>query len=158
MCTHDGRAADIDLTATAPLRLGIACGQQVWMDNAGGGVTRVRATDLRRLARQVAAARAEHPGRDVIADINVVIADEARCARAALAESTDLSAADTLLYVGTASGLAGLIADMYALRLTDGAMLIPLLGQEMLELIRNEVLPRLQTFLPSHPSNQLRLA
>ena len=30
--------------------------------------------------------------------------------------------------------------------------------QEVLELIRNEVLPQLQTFLPSHSSNELRLA
>jgi hypothetical protein len=54
----------------------------------------------------------------------------------------------TLLYVGTATGLAGLVADLYALGMTDGAMLIPLIGEDVPALIRDEVLPELATFMP----------
>lgn len=151
MCADAGQTADLDVAARTPLRLGVAYGPHTWL-NLPGDLTRVRATDLRHLARQVAAARSERPGRDVVADINVVIAGEARSARAALDECADLPADDTLLYVGTPVGLAGLVADLYALRIIDGVVLIPLFGQEMLELIRNEVVPELQTFLPLQPA------
>lgn len=157
MGTHDRHTADIHLTAKTPLRLGIEHGQRVWPD-ATGDLMRVRATDLRHLARRVAAVRAEHPGRDVVADIHVVIAADARSARAALAASGEPPAADALLYVGTATGLAGLIADLHALGLIDGAILIPLLGQEMVDRIYNEVLPQLKTFLPAHCGDQSRPA
>lgn len=157
MCTPDGNKVDIRLADRAPLRLGIADGEHVWLETPAE-LTRVRATDLRHLTRQVAAVRAEHPGHDVVADIHVVIAGEAQAARAALAESGEPTPVDTLLYVGTASGLAGLVADLYALGITDGAMLIPLLGQGAVDLIRSEVLPQLQTLLPAHPSRQPRPA
>ncbi|OSC32266.1 hypothetical protein B8W69_00205 [Mycobacterium vulneris] len=158
MCTPDGHRIDIDLTDRAPLRLGIADGQHVWL-HTPGDLTRVRASDLRRLAREVAAVRVEYPGRDVVADIHVVIADEAQAARAALAEAGKSPPVDTLFYVGTASGLAGLVADLYALGITDGAMLIPLLGSGVVEFLRREVLPELQTLLPAGPrSSQPRPA
>ncbi|TAM72275.1 hypothetical protein [Mycobacterium sp.] len=147
MHAEAGQTADFDVAARTSLRLGIAYGQNMWL-NIPGDLMRVRATDLRHLARQVAAVRSEHPGCDVLADINVAIAGDARSARSALEKRTDLPADNTLLYVGTPVGLAGLVADLYALHITDGAVLIPLLGRETLELIRNEVVPELQTFLP----------
>ncbi|WP_082945884.1 hypothetical protein [Mycobacterium sp. E1747] len=157
MGTPDGHTIDIDLTYRAPLRLGIADGARVWL-HTPGDLTRVRASDMRHLAREAAAARAEHPDRDVVVDIHVVVAAEASAARAALAETGESPPADTLSYVGTARGLAGLVADLYALRITDGAMLIPLLGPRMVERLRSEVLPQLRTLLPAEPSRQPRPA
>jgi hypothetical protein len=138
---------DIDLTAKNPLRLGVAYGETVWL-NAPGEVIRVRAEDLRALAHRVTAVRQQHPGRDVVVDIGVIIADEARWARAALAKAGGPPKDGTLLYVGTATGLAGLVADLYVLGMTDGAMLIPLVGADVPALIRDEVLPELATFMP----------
>jgi len=138
---------DIDLTAKNPLRLGVAYGETLWF-NPPGEVIRVRAEDLRGLAQRVKAVRQKHPGRDVVVDIDVVIASEARWARAALAKAGGAPKDGTLLYVGTATGLAGLVADLYVLGMTDGAMLIPLGGADVHALIRNEVLPELATFMP----------
>jgi hypothetical protein len=139
---------DIDLTAKNPLRLGVAYGDTVWLNDAPGEVVRVRAEDLRALADRVGAVRHEHPGRDVVVDIDVVIAGEAREARAALAKAGIPPDHDTLRYVGTATGLAGLVTDLYALGITDGAMLILLLGEETLALIRDVVVPELASFMP----------
>lgn len=52
---------------------------------------------------------------------------------------------ETLRYVGTPSGLAGLIADLYTLGLIDGAMLIPLVADDVAKLIFKEVLPELES-------------
>jgi hypothetical protein len=143
----DGPRPDIDLTVKNPLRLGVAYGETVWL-NAPGELVRVRAEDLRGLAHRVTAVRQQHPGCDVVVDIDVVIAGEARWARAALAKAGGAPNHGTLLYVGTATGLAGLVADLYALGMTDGAMLIPLIGEDVPALIRDEVLPELATFMP----------
>ncbi len=139
---------DIDLTAKKPLRLGVADGDTRRLNDAPGDVIRVRAEDLRALADRVRAVRQEHPGRDVVVDIDVVIAREASEARAALANAGDRPDQGTLRYVGTATGLAGLVADLHALGLTDGAMLIPLVGGETPALIRDVVLPMLASFMP----------
>jgi hypothetical protein len=148
---EDDAIPDIDLTAKKPLRLGVALGDTVWLNDAVSDVIRVCAEDLRGVADQVGAARQEHPGCDVIVDIDVVIAGEAREARAAVAHAGALSDHGTLRYVGTATGLAGLVADMYALGLSDGAMLIPLIGDETSALIRDVVVPELATLLPDDP-------
>ena len=50
----------------------------------------------------------------------------------------------TLLYVGTPAGLAGLIADIHALNIADGAVLIPR-AAGVAELIPEAVLPVLRT-------------
>jgi hypothetical protein len=144
---------DIDLTAKKPLRLGVAGGATPWLHDAPGDVIRVRAEDLRGVADQVEAARREHPGCDVVIDIDVVIAHEAHEARAAVAAAGAGAVPDhrTLRYVGTAPGLAGLVADLYALGLCDGAMLIPLLGkggEQTSALIREVVVPELASLLP----------
>jgi len=143
----EGPQPDIDLTTKNPLRLGVVYGDTVWL-NTPGELIRVRAEDLRGLADRVTAVRQRHPGRDVIVDIDVVIAGEARWARAALAKAGGSPDRGTLLYVGTAMGLAGLVADLYVLGMVDGAMLIPLMGEDVSALIRDDVLPELATFMP----------
>jgi hypothetical protein len=148
---EDDATPDIDLTAKKPLRLGFALGDTPWCHGGDGEVIRVCAEDLRGVAGQVHAARQEHPDCDVVVDIDVVIADEARDARAAVAAADDVPDHGTLRYVGTAPGLAGLVADLYALGLSDGAMLIPLLGtdcEQTCALIRDVVVPKLASLLP----------
>jgi hypothetical protein len=155
----DDAKPDIDLTTKKPLRLGVADGDTVWLSDAPGDVIRVRAEDLRGLADQVGAVRRKHPGFDVLVDIDVVIADEARAARAAVATAGELPDRGTLRYVGTAAGLAGLVADVYALGLSDGAMLIPLPGEggeETSALIRGVVIPELATLVPDDPVERQR--
>jgi hypothetical protein len=144
----DDARADIDLTARKPLRLGVVYGDTVWLNNAPREVVRVRVDDLRGLADRVRAVRQDQPGCDVVVDIEVVLADEARQARAALATVGDPPEHGSLRYVGTPTGLAGLVADVYALGLSDGAILIPLLGGATPVLIRDVVLPELASFLP----------
>ncbi|TDO18084.1 hypothetical protein EV580_1265 [Mycobacterium sp. BK086] len=131
---------DIDITQNRPLRLGVLlAGGVVW--DTDGAVERVRATDLGEMGRMSARLRRAHPGVDVVADIDVVIAADARTARA-LAGGAHDSAGHTLLYIGTPSGLAGLIADIHALGIADGAVLIPR-AAGVAELIRDAVLPAL---------------
>lgn len=132
----------IDITTKGPVRLGLIAEDTVWLNT--GDAIRVRAPDLRRLAHQVTQVREEHPGRAVVVDIEMALAEDAQGARAALAESGGPPTPDTLLYVGTPSGLAGLVGDLYALGMTDGAMLISLVGDGVLELIREQVLPELR--------------
>ena len=57
------------------------------------------------------------------------------------------TAYDTMLYVGTPSGLAGLVADMHALGIADGAVLIPRTALAV-DLIHDAVLPVLNSMLP----------
>jgi hypothetical protein len=129
-----------------PPRVGIVHGDGVWLDSPIG-VERVRASDLRGLARRTAAVRAALPGTAVLADMVVMISPDAHSARAALsATSTDYTT-DTLLYVGTPTGLAGLIVDIWTLGIADGAVLIPAGSGQVLHLIHDEVLPHLRTLV-----------
>lgn len=137
--------SDIDIALDRPLRLGIATGDSVqWATE--GEVERVRGIDLSDLARRCARVRRDHPGVDVVADIDVVIAAEARAARALVDTETAAAVHDTMLYVGTPSGLAGLIADIHAIGIADGAVLIPQ-SSVMADLIRDAVLPVLRTMV-----------
>lgn len=135
--------ADVDLAPRRPLQLGVATATDVeWMSPADP--VRVRGADLGEVARRVAAARRDHPGAEVVVDIEFVIADDARSARAmtpTVAESPD---GPTVLYVGTPAGLAGLIADIHAIGIADGAVLIPRSAGGA-GLIRDAVLPVLNT-------------
>jgi alkanesulfonate monooxygenase SsuD/methylene tetrahydromethanopterin reductase-like flavin-dependent oxidoreductase (luciferase family) len=135
---------DIEITHHRPLRLGVATAQGIVWDGAGEP-ERIRAVDLGDVARKSAKLRREHAGVDVVADIDVVIASEARTARALLDPVRD-TGDRTMLYVGTPSGLAGLIADIHALGIADGAVLIPR-APGVAELIRDAVLPALDTML-----------
>ena len=115
--------ADLDIAARRPLRLGIATAAGVhWVTPADP--IRVRGADLREVARRVAATRRDHPGAEVVVDIDFVIADDERGARAIASATCSAPDPQTMIYVGTPAGLAGLIADIYAIDLADGAVLI----------------------------------
>lgn len=136
---------DIDITQQRRLRLGVAhSGQICW--NSDGVAQRVRAADLGAISRTATRLRRERPGVDVVADIDAVIAADARTART-LCDTTNDRGEPALLYVGTPSGLAGLIADIYSLGITDGAVLIPRAAGTA-ELIRDAVIPALNTLVP----------
>jgi alkanesulfonate monooxygenase SsuD/methylene tetrahydromethanopterin reductase-like flavin-dependent oxidoreductase (luciferase family) len=134
--------ADFDIATTGPLRMGIARGNDVWLDTRGD-VVRGKATDLREATHKTTQAREEHPGVDILVDIEVVIARDARAARETLDRLVDDRAGDTLLYVGTPSGLAGLVTDIHRLGIAAGAVLVPLVEAGVLDLIREEVFPEL---------------
>lgn len=140
--------AEHDISVEGPLRLGVHDGDALSMDSARA-YTRIRATDLRRVAHRAAVARDEHPGVDVVVDIDVMVDDDAAAARARVADNSDGPAADTLVYVGTPVGLAGLIADMHALGICDGVVLRPLLPG-FGAAIRDSVLAELATMAAGH--------
>lgn len=150
-------AIDIDITQHRPLRLGVALADGIrW--NSDGAVERIRAADLGEIWRKSIRVRRARPDVDVVADIDVVIAADARAARALLASTEGDSADRAMLYVGTPAGLAGLVADIYALGIADGAVLIPQAAGTA-ELIRDAVVPALNAMLqaPTH-SQQARPA
>jgi alkanesulfonate monooxygenase SsuD/methylene tetrahydromethanopterin reductase-like flavin-dependent oxidoreductase (luciferase family) len=136
---------DIDITHNRPLRLGVALADGVLWDT-DVSAERVRAGDLGDVWRKSARLRRDRPGVDIVADIDVVIATDARTARSLTGATAVDSAEDTMLYVGTPSGLAGLIADIHALGIADGVVLIPKAAGAV-DLIRDAVLPALDTTL-----------
>jgi alkanesulfonate monooxygenase SsuD/methylene tetrahydromethanopterin reductase-like flavin-dependent oxidoreductase (luciferase family) len=143
---------DFDISPSGPLCIGIELEGEVWITPSGGDAVRVRAVDLRGVGQRSTVARTDHPHAAVVVDIDVVIARDARSARAMLAATGSVQG-DTLLYVGTPSGLAGLIADIHALGIADGAVLIPVVTDPVsrhvvTELIHREVLPQLGTMGP----------
>jgi alkanesulfonate monooxygenase SsuD/methylene tetrahydromethanopterin reductase-like flavin-dependent oxidoreductase (luciferase family) len=119
---------------------------RIGVGEAPDGAIRVRAVDLRALGQHAAVARAEHPGAAVVVDIDVAIADDARSARAMVA---DREPGDTLFYVGTPEGLVGLIVDIHSLGIADGAVLLPITGSGPLDLIYDRVLPKLSPTGPA---------
>ncbi|MBB3605965.1 alkanesulfonate monooxygenase SsuD/methylene tetrahydromethanopterin reductase-like flavin-dependent oxidoreductase (luciferase family) [Mycolicibacterium sp. BK556] len=150
-------AVDIDITHNRPLRLAVALADGIRWDSVERA-ERVRAADLGEISRKSARLRRDHPGVDVVADIDVVIAADARKARALYDCVSSETDDHTMLYIGTPSGLAGLVADIHALGIVDGAVLIPRVPGAA-ELIRDAVLPALNTMLrlPS-PAPQSRPA
>jgi alkanesulfonate monooxygenase SsuD/methylene tetrahydromethanopterin reductase-like flavin-dependent oxidoreductase (luciferase family) len=136
---------DIDITQSRRLRLGVALRDRVLWDS-DTTAERIRGVDLSDLARKSASRRRDHPDVDVVADIDVVIAAEARTARAMLSSDAHETCDGTLLYVGTPPGLASLITDIHALGIADGAVLIPR-AAGVADLIRDAVLPLLHTSL-----------
>ncbi|MCV7054312.1 hypothetical protein [Mycolicibacterium gilvum] len=99
---------------------------------------------MRELAQRAATAREQHPGVDVLVDIDVMIAATAPAARELLAGITSCDRSDTVRYVGTPIGLAGLVSDLHALGIADGAVLLPMLP-EVVELIEKVTLPHLNS-------------
>ena len=147
--THQrGTMADFHIAPTGPLRVGVVLGDRVWLDTPGD-VVRVRAADLRRVTQKAAAVREERPHVHALVDIDVMVARDAHSARAAMAAAPPTDGS-TLLYVGTPVGLAGLIADIHALSIADGAVLIPLARDGVIDLIRDEVLPAVRTMVSPH--------
>ena len=142
------------VSATAPARslhvaveLPGAFGPHYWADLTAGSpdegaldlsasrpnVVRIRATDLRETRKVRDRVRAElaAEGRDpdsvtVLVDLEVVVAPDARSARKQYAQLDIPRTADTLSYVGTPRGLAGLIADIFSTHVADGVTLVPL--------------------------------
>ncbi|MCV7229988.1 hypothetical protein [Mycolicibacterium komossense] len=133
-----GSMPNFDISPSGPLRIGV--------DHAPNGAIRIRATDLRGVTQRAAAVRADHPDAVVVVDIEAMIARDAQSARSALAQA-GWDRGDTLLYVGTPAGLAGLIADIHALAIADGAVLLPVTDAARV-LIFDEVLPELSTMGP----------
>jgi len=123
------------------LRFGVDSDNSLWT-NGSDNVLRIQAVDLRDLANKAAAAREDSPHAVVVVDIDVMIAQDIRTARAALRDS-GYECGDRMVYVGTAAGLAGLVADIHALGIADGAVLVPVAGDGVLELIRDVVVPEL---------------
>jgi alkanesulfonate monooxygenase SsuD/methylene tetrahydromethanopterin reductase-like flavin-dependent oxidoreductase (luciferase family) len=134
--------ADYDISPRRPLQLGVATATDVdWLTPAHA--VRVRGGDLREVGRRASAARREHPHTDVVVDIEYVIANSERKARE-LVPADASKDSETILYVGTPAGLAGLIADIHAINIADGAVLIPRVAENA-ALIRDAVLPVLRT-------------
>jgi alkanesulfonate monooxygenase SsuD/methylene tetrahydromethanopterin reductase-like flavin-dependent oxidoreductase (luciferase family) len=150
--------ASFDLSRSRPLRLGIELSTtEPWIELSthgsgakGGGETplRVQAADLRDAYQKVAAIRDE-AGDDAptLLDIEVMIAQDSRSARTSLAILDSalriVRRPASLLYVGTPSGLAGLIADIHTLGIADGVVLRPLVVPGVLSYILDDVLPAL---------------
>jgi hypothetical protein len=119
-------------------------------------IVRVQATDLREAQRRTAEIRsdvAEHGGDPaaliVLVDLEVMTACDSRGARKELARLDSMLSAPrtpaSLLYVGTPTGLAGLIADIHAVNVADGVTLLPLVQPGVLGDIAAETIPWLQT-------------
>lgn len=138
---------DIDIAPHRSLLFGIATGGRVWLNSPVDPI-RIRAADLRTLSNRAGAIRADSPAAQIVVDIDVMIAEDAAVARAALARRGGHDGR-TLLYVGTPTGLAGLIADIHALGIVDGAVLQPLDQEAVLDLIHDAVLPALRTMAPA---------
>lgn len=118
-------------------------------------VVRVSASDLRQARNERHQVRAElvDEGRDpdsvtVLADLEVLIATDARTARRELARlDAELDGPRTpksLQYIGTPLGLAGLIADITAAGVADGVTLLPLTLPGVLEQVVDTTLPWLE--------------
>lgn len=126
-------------------------------------VARVRAHDLReaQLRRERIRAEAAGEGRDpdavtVLLDVEVLLADDHRSARRELDQLDAGTSAprvpDSISYVGTAAGLAGLIADLAAAGVADGVTLLPLVLPRVLDRVVDDVLPILRDRGLARPS------
>ena len=82
----------------------------------------------------------------VVLELETHIADDARTARKELASSST-GATKTVRYVGTSSGLAGLVADIEAASVADAVLIIPVVSsrrQAVCNRISAEVVPLLR--------------
>lgn len=125
------------------LRFGVESDKGLWT-NSSDELVRIRAVDLRDLTHKAAATRQDCPHAVIVVDIDVMIALDVRAARTAMSDSA-YESGDTMVYVGTPAGLSGLIADIYALGIADGAILRPVDNEGVLDLIHGVVVPELQT-------------
>lgn len=127
----------------------------------------IRADDLATAQLARARLRAAHNDRghrtdapSVVLDVAVHVAHDARTARTELADAR-VHAPRTVCYIGTPSGLAGLIADIGAAHVADGVTIFPLLDTHRVELERcllDEVLPMLHTRAAHSESTYRRTA
>lgn len=97
-----------------------------------GTIRRIHAADLResQQIRRRVLSEAVEAGDDtervaVFLDIEIWIADDAGTARREFAASDAPAVPSSIRYVGTPSGLAGLVADVGAAEVADGVTLVP---------------------------------
>lgn len=143
------------MSNNSPVRLALAT-PGAWTEVTDArpteSIVRIHASDLREGQQARARARAEavEAGKDadsvaVFLDIEIHVADDARTARREFA-ALDLPAVpSSIRYVGTPSGLAGLVADVKAAEVADGVTLIAV-GPEQrnLDKIARGVVPWLE--------------
>ncbi|OSC32273.1 hypothetical protein B8W69_00260 [Mycobacterium vulneris] len=110
---------------------------EITADRPPGETVRIAAPDLRAARRETARLRAEaHQGRRrtagvaVLVDLEALTAEQAGTARAQMMRHDEargvVHRGESLRYVGTPAGLAGLIGDIYAADVADGVTLRPL--------------------------------
>lgn len=106
---------------------------------------RIRAVDLQMATAAYRDARADGSGDTVLLDVEIVLAPTARDARIAYKNicSAPRDGWSNFLYVGTPSGLAGLVSDIGAARVADGVTLIPLDDPATVDLLVSAAIPHL---------------
>lgn len=124
--------------------------RQGWTDANNPDIVRIDAVDLQDAQRKTAAIRAADPGSGgsptaVLVAIEVLVSTDRTTVRAELNRLTDIpgSTSPRLRYVGTPSGLAGLIGDIVTAHVADGVTLLPLSGATMREIFSG-AMPLLQ--------------
>ncbi|WP_257015211.1 hypothetical protein [Rhodococcus sp. ACS1] len=121
---------------------------------------RITAADLRAAQRKRSRIHAEFEEGgdassrvDVLLDVVVHIASDARTARSEVRwqpSTTDTAGDDTVVYVGTPSGLASLILDIRSAEVADGVTVVPAIAEgesrdACVQLLMGEVLTMLET-------------
>lgn len=115
-------------------------------------IVRIQAADMAQANRERATLRSEirakggHPDDiAVLVDIAVLIAPEARTARKELMTLDSMlpgpRPSASLEYIGTPTGLASLIADLYVVGVVDGVTLLPMSEPAVLDHVVDESLP-----------------
>jgi len=108
--------------------------------SGGGLAVRLLAPDLQRARRELARLRAAGAQPEVILDVTVAIAENFRAARRVLGTA----ARDSVHYVGTVNGLAGLVEDIVAAGVADGVTLVPAADGQDVGALGLAVLERLE--------------
>ncbi len=116
-----------------------------WTELTAGAepAVRIQARDLQHAQRASRRVRAEAAVEAaVVLDLEVLIADDRRSARRLMSSVT--SERDTVHYVGTVDGLAGLVADIYSAGVADGVTLIPVSPEQDARALGESTLHRLR--------------
>lgn len=122
------------MSNTSPVRVALAR-RSAWTEITDAeptpSIIRIEAADLREAQQARARLRGEAvaAGKDadsvaVFLDVEIHIADDARTARREFAALDASTVPGSIRYVGTPSGLAGLVADVKAAEVADGVTLI----------------------------------
>ncbi|WP_020112944.1 hypothetical protein [Rhodococcus sp. 114MFTsu3.1] len=138
----------LDASATADAE------DHVWLTGSPPAKTVfIRADDLgqaqsmrTRIRRELGTEGEDAASFAVVLELETHIADDARTARKELASSST-GATKTVRYVGTSSGLAGLVADIEAASVADAVLIIPIVSsrrQAVCNRISAEVVPLLR--------------
>ncbi|AMY20638.1 MULTISPECIES: hypothetical protein [Nocardiaceae] len=100
------------------------------------GVVRFGGVDLSTAQARYRRLRTEHPDARILVDLDVHLAHDARTARGEVLAAAVAPRPDTLRYVGTPAGLAGLIADIVAAGVADGVTVRPVLDRARDRVVR----------------------